>query len=69
MEEAVFEEIGVFIKNRHNMVARYIATWPIMDLCERSVQRPGDWVYWRWWEQKGIYQKGAREWAVAATDR
>ena len=50
MEEAVFEEIGVYIKRRQNTVAQYIATRPILDLCERSVQRPGAWVSWRWWE-------------------
>ena len=41
MEEAGFEEIGVYIKNEQNIVAQYIAMRPILDLCERSVQRPG----------------------------
>ena len=29
MEEAVFEEIGVYIQKRKNMVVQYIATRPI----------------------------------------
>ena len=39
MEEAVFEDIGVYIKKRQNTVAQYIVTRPILDLCEQSVQR------------------------------
>ena len=31
MEEAGFEEIGVYIKKRQNMVAQYTATRPILD--------------------------------------
>ena len=40
------------------MVAQYIATRPIMDLCERSTWRPGARLSWRWWEQDGIYLEG-----------
>ena len=54
MEESGFEEIGLYIKIRHNRVAQYIMTRPIMDLCEISVWRPGAWVSWRWWEQEGV---------------
>ena len=48
--EAVFEEIGVYVTRRKNTVEKYIATRPILDLYERSVRRPGAWVFWRWWE-------------------
>ena len=41
MVELVFEGIGTYITRRQNMVAQYIATRPIMDLCERSNRRPG----------------------------
>ena len=51
------------------MSAQYIVTQPILDLCERSVWRPGAWVSWSWWEQEGIDLEGAREWAVLASDR
>ena len=44
MEEAGFEEIGAYILKRHKTVAQYIRTRLIMDLCEKTVQRPGGWV-------------------------
>ena len=34
MEEADLEEIKVYITRRHNMVAQYIVTRPILNLCE-----------------------------------
>ena len=43
------------------MFVQYIATQPILYLCERSVQRPEDWVSWRWWEQEVIGIEGAKE--------
>ena len=51
------------------MIAQYISTRPIMDFCNRLVQRPGAWVYLRWWEQEGIDLSGVRERAAAAADR
>ena len=43
MEEAVFEDIGVYIKKRQNTVAQYIVTQPILDLEEldASDEDPG----------------------------
>ena len=49
MEEAGFEEIGAYILKWQNMAAQCIATRPILDLCKKIVQRPGDWVAWRSW--------------------
>ena len=60
MEDAVFEEIGVYILKRKNTVTQYIATQPILDLCERLVRRPGDWFSRRWWEQEGLDLAGER---------
>ena len=54
MAEAGFKGIGTYVTRRQNMVAQYIATRPILDLCERSAQRPGERVYRRWWEQDGL---------------
>ena len=54
MKEAVFMEIRKSITNRHNMVAQYIATRPLLDLCEGSKQRGGARVSRSWWDQKGI---------------
>ena len=68
MLEAGFEDIGVYVMRRWNMVAQYIATRPIMYLCERSVRRPGAWVSWRWWEKEGLDLEGAKERAAAESD-
>ena len=68
MKEAYFEEIWVYITRKQNTVKQYIATRPIMDLCEQSFWRPGAWVYWRWWEQEGIELEGAMERATAVLD-
>ena len=54
MEEAGFEEIRVYVTMSQNTVAQYIETQPILVLCDRSVQRPGAWVYQRRWEQVGL---------------
>ena len=59
MEEAGFEDIGVYILKRQNTAAQDIVTRPILDLYEKSVQRPGAWFYWRWWEQEGPNLAGA----------
>ena len=50
------------------MVAHYIATRQIMELYERSVWKPGAWVYLLWCEKEGIYLEGVRERAAAASD-
>ena len=42
------------------MVAQYIVTRPILDLCEEAVQRPGTQFYKSWWEQEGLDLEG--EW-------
>ena len=50
------------------MVAQFIATRPILDLCEKTERRPGARVPMRWWEQIGIDWKGAREKAEATEE-
>ena len=49
MLEAGFEGIGKYTTRRQNTGAHYIATLPIMDLCERSDQKPGARVSRLWW--------------------
>ena len=61
MGEAGFKEIWVYILKRKNRVTQYIETRPIMELYKRLVQRLGDWVYRRQWQQEGIDLVGARE--------
>ena len=66
MREAGFEDIRKSIKRRQNTAAQYIVTRPILDLCEQNTQRAGERVYPRWWEQKGINMKTAKERAAKA---
>ena len=49
------------VTRTQNTVAQYIATLPIMDLCERATRRPGVRVSWQWWEQDGIYLEGTKK--------
>ena len=42
IQEAGFEGIRKAVTRRQNMVAQYIATQPILDLCERATQRVGE---------------------------
>ena len=60
--------IRTSILQRQNTVARFIATRPILDLCEKSTWRPGARVARRWWEQTGTECKGARERAEASAE-
>ena len=66
MKEAGIVRIRNSILRRQNTVAQFIATQPIMDLCEKANRRPGARVSRRWWEQTGIDWNGARERAEAA---
>ena len=44
-----------------NTAAQYIATQPILELCEQSARRPGGLLYQRWWEQDGLELEGAKD--------
>ena len=61
MAETGFEGIGKYITRRQNTVAEYIVTRPILDLCERSAQRPVVRVSWRWWKQSVLYLEGEKK--------
>ena len=43
------EEIGVYIDQCLNMVAQYIATFHIMDLCLAAERDPGLHLSRQWW--------------------
>ena len=66
MGEAVFEGIINLVTRRQNTVAQYIATQPIMDLCEQATRQLGARVSRRWWEQAGIDLEGATKRAEEA---
>ena len=61
MKETGMVGIHTSIIRRQNTVAQFIATRPILDLCEHATRRPGARVSRRWWEKTGIDLKGARE--------
>ena len=54
MREAGLTEIRKSIANRQNTVAQYIATRPLLDLCEGARVREGTRVPMRWWNQTDI---------------
>ena len=51
------------------MVAQYIATRSLLDLCEGLGRAPGARVGMRWREQAGLNIAGAREVAEVAAER
>ena len=54
MKEAGLTDVRTSINRIHNTVAQYIATQPLLDLCEGARQREGARVTLRWWDQSGI---------------
>ena len=66
MREAGFEGIRKAVTRRQNTVAQYIATQPIMYLCERTTQMVGARVSRRWWYQEEIDLKASKERAAEA---
>ena len=67
LREAGMVGIRTSITRRQNTVAQYIATRPILDLCERATWRPVAHESRRWWEQDGIDLEGARKRAAEST--
>ena len=49
MQESGLEEVEVYILRRNSLATQYIATQTVLEICEKVVQRPGMWVYKRWW--------------------
>ena len=49
------------------MVAQYIATRTILNLCERDTRQPGARVSWWWWEYDRIYLEGVEKQAADTT--
>ena len=65
MKEAIIMRIRTSILWRQNTVAQFIATRPVLGLCEGAVRQTGARVPRRWWEQTGIGCKGVREKSAA----
>ena len=47
-------DVRTSINRRQNTVTQYIATQPLLDLCEEATNREGVMVTLMWWEQSGI---------------
>ena len=54
-------DVGKSIANRQNRVPQYIATRPLLELCEEARAREGTRVPLRWWNQTGIDWEAAKE--------
>ena len=57
------------VLRRQNTVVQFIATRPILGICEVAEQRWGTRVPQRWWEQSGIDWSLAKEKTAAAAER
>ena len=68
MKEVGLTYIRTSILKRQNTVAQYIATRPLLDLCEGARAREGEKVPLRWWYQAGIDWETAKAKGVE-TDR
>ena len=68
MVETGFKGIGTYTARRQNIFTQYIATRPILNLCEWSARRPGARVYRRWWEQDGLDLEGSKKRAAIAAE-
>ena len=58
MTEAGIQEVETYVARRHNTVAKFIATRPIMDLCLAATWSLGSRVSKRWWDQEGLGLEG-----------
>ena len=68
MVEAGFEMMEAYIRRNQNMVAQYIGTQSLMELCEATDRNQGARVEMRWWEQAGIDMRGKMETALVAEE-
>ena len=69
LKEAGVLRARTSVLRRQNTVAQFIATQPILGICEMAELRRGTRVPQRWWEQSGIYWSLAREEAAAAAEQ
>ena len=61
IKDAGIVRVRTSVLRRQNTVAQFVATRPILALCEGSARRGGKRVPQRWWEQTGIDWRLARE--------
>ena len=61
IKDAGIVRVRTSVLRRQNTVAQFVATRPILALCEGTERQGGTRVPQRWWEQTGIYCRLARE--------
>ena len=66
--EAGFETLETYIQQRQNVVAQYIATLLLLDLCKATERKQRAWVGIWWWEQAYIDLEGSREMAATVEE-
>ena len=54
MKETILEDIETYIYMWKNTVTQYIATFPILDLCQDMERRMGSRTLVRRWNQEGL---------------
>ena len=54
MQEAGFKEMGEYVMKKQNMVAKYISTQILIDICEQMVWMSGMCVDTSQWEPDGL---------------
>ena len=61
IKDAGIVRVRTSVLRRQNTVEQFVATRPILDLCEGTERQGGTRVPQRWWEQTGIDWRLARE--------
>ena len=61
IDEAGFDTMETFIRKIQNTVTQYIATGPILDLCEAAARKRGARLGMWWWEQAVMDMTGVQE--------
>ena len=62
LEDTIVEEgpqdVETYVSHYQNIVAQFISTRTIMDLCLEVERRPGSGVNKSWWEHEELYVEG-----------
>ena len=67
-KDAGIVRVRISVLRRQNTVAQFVATRPILGLCEGMERRGGTWVPQQWWEQHDIDWRLSREQGERATE-
>ena len=68
IQEEGFRDMGEYILKKKNTFTQYIATRPILELCEETVRTTVAWVAKMWHKNEGLYLMVSRAVAEAAAE-